>query len=171
MGERMRLSRLRVLVIVAALIGACTERPSAVALKRGDPAPAFELVQVGGGTVRFPDDARGQPVVIRFWADWCRYCEREMRDLEAIYQRRRAGGLRMLAVNVGQDAATVTRFVERLGISYPALLDESAATARRYGVTGLPTTFFVSGEGRVHAKLLGEADAQTFERLCAELQR
>lgn len=170
MLEPVRLSRWLVLAIVAALIAACTERPPAAALKRGDPAPAFELVQVGGGTVRFPDDARGRPVVIRFWADWCRYCEREMRDLDAIYQRRRPAGLQMLAVNVGQDPATVRRFIGRLGISYPALLDESAATARRYGVTTLPTTFFVSGDGRVHAKLLGEADAQTFERLCAELQ-
>jgi peroxiredoxin len=157
--------------MAAALLSGCGDAPPAVALKRGDLAPVFELAQVGGGAVRFPDDTRGQPVVIRFWADWCRYCEPEMKALDAIYQLRRAAGLRMLAINVGQDAATVARFVGRLGISYPALLDEAATTARRYGVTGLPTTFFVSGDGRVQAKLLGEADAQTLERLCAELVR
>ena len=171
MGERMRLSGLLALPLAAALLVACGKSPPAAALKRGDPAPAFQLAQLGGGMVRFPEEMRGQPTVIRFWADWCRYCEREMKDLDVIYQRRRASGLRMLAVNVGQDPATVERFVGRLGISYPALLDESAATAKRYGVTGLPTTFFVHGDGRVHAKLLGEADAQTFERLCAELQK
>jgi peroxiredoxin len=171
MTDLMRVFRLLVPALVATLLAGCGDKPPAAALKRGDAAPAFRLTQVGGGAVSFPDDTRGQPVVIRFWADWCRYCEREMKDLDTIYQRRRAAGLRMLAVNVGQDPATVARFVGRLGISYPALLDESAATARRYGVTGLPTTFFVSGDGRVQTKLLGEADAQTFERLCAELQR
>ena len=81
----------------------------------------------------------------------------------------RAERLTLLAVNVGQDRATAQAFVARLGISYPALIDESAATAKAYGVTALPTTFFVAANGRIHNKLVGEADAATFERLAREL--
>jgi cytochrome c biogenesis protein CcmG, thiol:disulfide interchange protein DsbE len=138
-------------------------------LNRGDLAPSFELAAISGPTVDFPPVSDGGPTVIRFWADWCTYCYQEMKDLEPVALRLRADHLTVLAVNVGQDRATVAAFVARLGISYPALVDESAATAKAYGVAALPTTFFVAASGRIHNKLVGEADAATFERLAREL--
>ena len=138
-------------------------------LNRGDLAPAFALDAVAGPPVHFAPGGDGVPTVIRFWADWCAYCYQEMKDLEPVALRLRAERVTLLAVNVGQDRATAEAFVARLGISYPALVDESAATARAYGVTALPTTFFVAANGRIHNKLVGEADAATFERLAREL--
>jgi peroxiredoxin len=138
-------------------------------LNRGDRAPGFVLAAVAGPTVHYPAGSDGGPTVIRFWADWCAYCYQEMKDLEPVALRLKAEHLTLLAVNVGQDRATAQAFVARLGISYPALIDESAATAKAYGVTALPTTFFVAANGRIHNKLVGEADAATFERLAREL--
>lgn len=140
-----------------------------VPLNRGDRAPAFTLAAVAGPDVRFPADGEGAPTVIRFWADWCAYCYQEMKDLEPVALRLKSERLTLLAVNVGQDRVTAQAFVARLGISYPALVDESAATAKAYGVTALPTTFFVAADGRIQNKLVGEADASTFERLAREL--
>jgi cytochrome c biogenesis protein CcmG/thiol:disulfide interchange protein DsbE len=140
-----------------------------VPLNRGDRAPGFVLATVAGPTLRFPVAGEGTPTVIRFWADWCAYCYQEMKDLEPVALRLKSERLTLLAVNVGQDRATTQAFVARLGISYPALIDESAATAKAYGVTALPTTFFVAANGRIHNKLVGEADAATFERLTREL--
>jgi len=140
-----------------------------VPLNRGDRAPGFVLAAVAGPTVRYPAGSDGGPTVIRFWADWCAYCYQEMKDLEPVARRLAAERVTLLAFNVGQDRATAQAFVARLGISYPALIDESAATAKAYGVTALPTTFFVAADGRIHNKLVGEADAPTFERLAREL--
>lgn len=138
-------------------------------LNRGDRAPSFALTAVSGPAVRFPDAGAGAPTAIRFWADWCPYCYQEMKDLEPVAARLRSERFTVLAVNVGQDRTTVQSFVARLGIGYPALVDESAATAKAYGVKALPTTFFVGGDGRIRNKLVGEADARTFERLAREL--
>lgn len=138
-------------------------------LNRGDRAPGFVLEAVTGPTVRFPAVGQGVPTVIRFWADWCPYCYQEMKDLEPVAARFKSEHLTLLAINVGQDRAKVQAFAARLGISYPALIDESAATAKAYGVRALPTTFFVAGDGRIHNKLVGEADAATFDRLAREL--
>jgi thiol-disulfide isomerase/thioredoxin len=158
--------------LVAVVIGsaiALTGCGDPAPLNRGDLAPGFALAAVIGPTVRYPAGGDGAPRVIRFWADWCAYCYQEMKDLEPVAQRLKTERLTVLAVNVGQDRATATAFVARLGISYPALVDESAATAKAYGVTALPTTFFVAGNGRIHNKLVGEADVATFERLAREL--
>lgn len=151
------------------LLAACDGGGPRVNLNTGDAAPGFNARQLAGGSLSFPDDLRGKPVVLRFWADWCRYCEGEMKSIEQVYRRRLGEGLNVLAVNVGQDEKTVAAFIKKIGVSYPALIDEEAAIARQYGVMALPTTFFVDGQGKVQAKILGEADEATFERVAQGL--
>jgi thiol-disulfide isomerase/thioredoxin len=51
---------------------------------------AFAAARFEGGRVQFPADFAGRPMVIRFWADWCKYCEGEMRDIEGVFQRHKA---------------------------------------------------------------------------------
>jgi peroxiredoxin len=70
----------------------------------------------------------------------------------------------MMAINAGQDRKTVVAYMEKLGVSYPALMDENSAIAKRYGVVGLPTTYFIDAKGIVRVKLIGEAEPAGFER-------
>lgn len=157
------LSMLLALVLLAACDGGAPK------VNIGMAAPEFASVGLDGSAVRFPEDFRGHPLVIRFWADWCRYCAGEMQAIDRVYRRLQARGLRVVAVNVGQDRDTVVAFVRGIGIAYPALLDESSAITRRYGVTGLPTTYFVGADGQIKAKAVGETDEATFGRLAEAL--
>jgi cytochrome c biogenesis protein CcmG, thiol:disulfide interchange protein DsbE len=155
--------RFRLVALIALFVTACSAGDP-VKLNRGDPAPAFSAERSTGGMLRYPDDLRGKVVVIRFWADWCRYCEGEMKAIESVYRRHRQRGLEVLALNAGQDRETVLAFMAKINASYPALLDENAAIAKHYGVVGLPTTYMIDRSGVVRAKILGEADETTFER-------
>jgi hypothetical protein len=83
--------------------------------------------------------------------------------------RHRERGLAVIAVNAGQSRQEVDAFIGRIGVTYPALLDEKAAISRQYGVVALPTTYFVGADGRIRGKVLGEADEATFERLAVDL--
>ncbi len=160
--------RLLILSLALMLLAACGggEPPK---VNVGLAAPAFSTQRADGTPVNFPGDLAGRPVVLRFWADWCRYCEGEMKAIESVYGRLQPRGLVVLAMNAGQDKATVDAFMGKIGVSYPALLDGDSAIARRYGVVGLPTTFFIDGQGTVRGKIVGEADAATFEREAAAL--
>jgi peroxiredoxin len=155
------------LICALALI-ACS-RPEPARLNVGDMAPTFQSHRPDGAPIHFPAAFAGKAVVIRFWADWCHYCAPEMQAIERVYQRRRAEGLEVIAVNAGQDADAVKSFVAKIDVTYPALLDEKATIARQYGVVGLPTTFFVDRKGIVRAKIVGEADDAIFDRHAAEL--
>jgi peroxiredoxin len=157
------------LLLLALLLAACGGDAPKANINIGSNAPAFKTVRADASAAGFPADFAGKPVVIRFWADWCKYCEGEMKAIEKVYQRHQASGLTILAVNTGQDKKAVDAFMQKLGVSYPALLDEQSAIARSYGVTGLPTTFFVDAGGIVRAKIIGEADEATFERHAAAL--
>ena len=162
---------LRSLTVVMAILclTACNSGAPAAQLNSGQPAPAFQTFAADGKPIHFPAAFAGKPLVIRFWADWCKYCEGEMKAIEIVYQRHRDQGLQVLAVNAGQDQPTVAAFMKKIGVSYPALLDEQSKIARSYGVVGLPTTYFVDARGIVRGKIVGEADEATFERQVVEL--
>ncbi len=138
-------------------------------LVNGTRAPGFTLQRLGGGTASFPGDYHGRLVAIRFWADWCPFCKDEMAALEPVYRRLQAQGFHILAVNVRQDPETAEAFVRRLGLSYETLLDASGEVARAYGVQGLPTTFFVDGNGTLRSRILGESSPEVTERMVDDL--
>lgn len=161
------LQRFPLLALLVLTLSACGE--GAPKLNVGSPAPGFATVRLDGSAARFPEDFRGKPVVIRFWADWCRFCEPEMKAIDQVYQRRRGQGLEVLAVNAGQGKDAVAAFIKKIGVSYPALLDEESAIARQYGVVGLPTTYFVGKDGIIKAKVVGESDEAAFERFAGEI--
>lgn len=157
-----------VLSFILVLAGCGASEPPAK-LNTGSMAPTFQTYRLDGAPVHFPAAWAGKPVVIRFWADWCKFCEGEMKAIETVYQRHKDKGLEVLAVNAGQDKATIEAFIKRIGVTYPVLLDEKSAVAKQYGVVGLPTTYFVDAKGIVRAKIVGEADEATFERQALEL--
>jgi len=154
---------LLLLLAAGALLGGCGDAPPTLA--KGEPTPAFTLAALTGAPVAFPADLAGQVVAVRFWADWCPFCEGEMRTLEPVYRAYRNQGLRLLAINVRQNRETAAAFIAPLGISYEVLLDTDGAVARAYGVSGLPTTFFLDRQGRLAARILGESTPEVFERV------
>ena len=92
-----------------------------------------------------------------------------MSHLQELYAKYRDKGLVILAVNVRQDQETVERFIAKLGISYDTLMDVEGDVARRYGVMGLPTTFFVNRDGTLKSRILGESTPETFEQIVQEM--
>jgi peroxiredoxin len=153
-------------VVLLTLAGCGEQAPR---FERGDLPPAFSLSRLDGGEVSFPSQFGGQVVAVRFWADWCPFCESEMQAIEPVYRRHQDEGLVILAVNVRQDHATAKAFVDKLNISYDTLLDPEGDIARAYGVLGLPTTFMIDRDGRLHARIIGESTPELFERIVQEL--
>jgi cytochrome c biogenesis protein CcmG, thiol:disulfide interchange protein DsbE len=160
------LKRLYLVPFLLALAGCSGDQP---ALVNGETVPSFTLPSLNGGQRVFPADYKDKVVAIRFWADWCPFCKSEMSALEPIYQKYHEQGLEMLAINVRQESHTAQKFVDKIKISYPVLLDEEGATARNYRVIGLPTTFFIDRDGKLHNKILGESTEVIFEGIVKEL--
>jgi len=156
------------LLILALFLSACGKEAPKAKINIGSIAPTFQTFRADGGAEHFPAAYFGKPLVVRFWADWCKYCEGEMKAIETVYQANQ-GKLQVLAINAGQDKAAINAFIKKIGVTYPALLDENSAIARSYGVVGLPTTFFIDGKGIVRGKIVGEADEATFARHVQEL--
>jgi len=60
-----------------------------------------------------------------------------------------------LSVDVGEDQETVQAFAQNQGLTFPILLDENGSVARKYGVQGIPTSFFIDRQGVIQARYTG----------------
>ena len=126
-------------------------------VKIGQPVPDFVLEDLDGQPVRL-SDFRGKTVVLNFWASWCPPCRAEMPDLLEVYEDRLAqGDLVVIAVDkLAEDSrGAVVDFAEEFGLTFPVLFDASDEVSQRYGVRGLPSTFFIDRDGVLRSRTLG----------------
>lgn len=119
-------------------------------------APSFKLLNMDGQEVSL-EKLRGQVVLINFWATWCPPCRREMPSLQRLWQKLEKSGLKIVAVNVGEDADTVLSFMGTLDDSptFPVVFDKDSAVLRAWPVRGLPTTFLIDKKGRIVYRAIG----------------
>jgi peroxiredoxin len=100
----------------------------------GSPAPAFELKDARGKTVRSTDLLSLGPLIVKFFRGrWCPYCMTELEALQALYPQLRERGALLVAISpqlVRQNDFTV----QRHGLSFPILSDPGAVLATQFGI-------------------------------------
>jgi cytochrome c biogenesis protein CcmG/thiol:disulfide interchange protein DsbE len=123
--------------------------------KVGEKAPDFELPTLGGKSVKL-SDYRGKVVFLNIWATWCPPCKEEMPSMEALYQKLKGQQFEMLAVSIDRKGEEVVGpFVAKYGLTFPVLLDPDSKTYKLYGLTGIPETFIIDGNGVIAYKVVG----------------
>jgi thiol-disulfide isomerase/thioredoxin len=125
------------------------------------PPPDFRLTTLDGGLVGPPDFA-GQVVLVELWATWCGPCRAQAKILDELHEE--FPDVQFLAVDSGEDEATVRSFVDKTPFPYPVLLDPDDTVSIRYRVTGLPTVMIVDRQGRVSYMQTGISPAATLRR-------
>ena len=133
------------------------------ALMVGRPSPLFDLERLEGGRLTL-GQFRGRPVLINFWASWCKPCRTEMPELINAWHAN-AGAMEFLAVNLTdqEKRADVTRFVDELAVPFPVLLDVRGKVRELYSLVLLPTTVFVDSGGMVRIVHSGPLTADALE--------
>src|SRR3974377_928295 len=103
---------LPVLLLFPALvlgIAGCGRRSASEGVAVGQPAPEFQLSDLGGNQVSLAQ-FRGKVVVLDFWATWCGPCRMTMPVMESI-QQQYAGQLVLLAINLEEPMDDVREYV------------------------------------------------------------
>ena len=142
---------------------------------KGFLAPDFTLTTLSGESITL-SDLRGQAVLINLWASWCGPCRAEMPAMQQVYEDYQDRGFQILAVNAtNQDSlSSAQAFVAELGVTYPILLDLDGKVSELYQLRALPSSFFVSPDGRINEVIVGGPMAHALlsiraEQLIAEL--
>lgn len=100
-------------------------------------------------------DLEGRVVLVNFWASWCVECRPEMPMFEQLYQAFAKQGLTVLGINYREATTRIEGFTQKLGLTFPHVLDPKGEIAAAYGVIGLPSTFLVGRDGRPVALAVG----------------
>ncbi|MFY9511223.1 MAG: TlpA disulfide reductase family protein, partial [Rubrivivax sp.] len=121
------------------------------------PTPALALPAWEGPVFKL-GEARGQVVLLNFWASWCEPCRAEMPSLELLAERHARDGLVVQAVNFRETDAAIRRYLAQWPISLPILRDSDGAAARDWQVRVFPSTIAVARNGRAAFSVTGECD-------------
>jgi len=133
-------------------------------------APDFDLGLFDGSTFNLSDQlAQGKPVVVNFWASWCGPCADEAPLLESAAQRR-GNDFTFVGVNVEDLDSDAQSFMKKYGISYPNGSGNAGPISIKYGMRGVPETYFIAPDGRLIRKW-NTLTAADLDQLLAELDR
>lgn len=107
---------------------------------------------------------RGKVVLLNFWYASCLPCQIEMPALERIYLAHESQGFAVVGIDVVDDAATISEFTSRLGITYPMLRDIGERAILAYQVRATPSSFLIDRAGVIRAVYAGPVNTSTFQR-------
>ena len=124
--------------------------------------PNVKLQDINGNTVQTGSiNNNGKPVIISFWATWCKPCLRELKAIHEVYPDwQDETGVKMIIVSIdqAQDAHRVKPMVDGFGWEYEVLLDPNGDFKRAMNVQNVPHVFVLDGKGKIVYNHAGYVD-------------
>lgn len=127
-------------------------------------APDFSLGLFDGSTFTLSQTlSTGKPVVVNFWASWCGPCADEASALQDA-ARRYGDRVTFVGVNVQDVDSDAQAFLQRYGVTYANGAKDAGAISVKYGMRGVPETYFIAPNGQLVRKwnTLTAADLEKF---------
>lgn len=129
-------------------------------------APNFTVLNQKESEVHF-DDFKGKPVIINFWASWCGPCQSEMPDFQEVYEKY-GDEITFMMINMTDGSRetmeSALACIEEAGYTFPVYFDTTYSAASVYGVSTLPATYFIDGEGNIIANGVGMLSADSIQK-------
>jgi thiol-disulfide isomerase/thioredoxin len=115
------------------------------------------LPDVDGQSVPLASYLGSGPLVLDFWATWCKPCLLALPELQSLYDDLGKRGLRVVAINEDgpRNAAKVKPFLQTYGYTFPVLMDLNREAQQLLQAVALPTTIVVDRDGAVLHTSLG----------------
>ena len=120
-------------------------------------APEFTLPNVDGDDVTLSELLEDGPVIVDFWATWCKPCIKAFPDLQEIFDNYKNCGLKVVAISIDgpKSMSRVGSLIKSKGNTFEVLLDPGQKVARKFHVTSVPRTVLVDTDGNVAYAVTG----------------
>ncbi len=135
-----------------------------------EPATDFTVPLYSGGTGDFTlSEHLGQPVLLNFWGSWCPPCRAEFPAIQAIADAYKDDGLVVIGVDVQDTEDNAKAFLSDQGTTFLTGPDLTGRISIDYAVTSMPTTYFITRDGKIFKKWAGLIDEKRLNAFVDEL--
>ncbi len=129
--------------------------------------PSVEVKTLDGKTVNMSEISNdGKPIIITFWATWCKPCIKEHDAINDVYEDWvDETGVKMIAISIdnARSSKRVAPTVNGKSWEFEVLLDENSDLKRAMNVNVPPHTFILNGEGNIVWQHVGYLDGDEEE--------
>lgn len=136
--------------------------------------PDVKIKNMDGATVSTNSIANdGKPMIISFWATWCKPCIKELETINEVYSEwREQTGVKIVIVSIddARTTSSVAPFLNAKGWEYESYLDVNSDFRRAMNVNMVPHTFLLNGKREVldqHTSFAPGDEDKLFEKVKA----
>ncbi|MFQ3332333.1 MAG: cytochrome c biogenesis protein CcmG/thiol:disulfide interchange protein DsbE [Thalassomonas sp.] len=115
--------------------------------------PSVDVKTLSGGTINITTlENDGNPIVISFWATWCKPCKKELNNIAELYEDwQDETGVKLVAISIDdtRSMVRVAPYVNASDWDYEVYLDPNGDLKRAMGVSTVPHTFLLNSKKEI----------------------
>ena len=129
--------------------------------------PSVDVKTIDGKSININSiDNNEMPIVINFWATWCKPCKKELNNIAEVYDEwQDETGVKIIAISIDdtRSMSKVVPYINSVGWEYDVYLDPNGDLKRAMGVSTVPHTFLLNSKKEIVWQHRGYVDGDEDE--------
>ena len=145
---------------------------SLVAQEKLNVFPSVDIKNIEGKIINTDEfDNGGKPIIVSFWATWCKPCAKELDAISEVYDEwQDETGVKLLAISIddARNTAKIAPFANGKDWPYEVYLDANSDLKRALNVNAIPHTFLLNGKKEIvwqHTSYFDGDEDELFEEV------